>query len=333
MRGLHDKEKVSSLKTLTFTPTQRSHYLATKFGYDEWVLNRFIHFVPSAESLIEKMLEPVPKYIRTNTLKITSKELVARLVPKGFELSATILADVFEVNASNARVSLGATIEYLLGYYYIQDITSCMAVEALDAQPSQRVLDMTSAPGGKTTLIAQKMHNTGSIVAVEASPRRIRSLSFNLARCGVMNTSIYQMDAMNCSNMNVRFDRILLDAPCSGEGMIWNDVSRRSGRNPDDIAKYSQVQKKLFVTALQILKPGGILVYSTCSFAPEENELVVDSMLDRFNLKVEPLPFGNSGLTEFGEMVFRNNLELTARFYPHIHNSIGFYIARLRKMD
>lgn len=333
MRGLHDKEKVSSLKTLSFAPTQRSLYLATKYGYDEWMLNRFVQFVPGAENLIEKMLEPVPKYIRTNTLKIMSKELVARLVPKGFELSTTILPDVFEVNASNARISIGATIEYLLGYYYIQDITSCMAVEALDAQPSQRVLDMTSAPGGKTTLIAQKMHNTGSIVAVEASSRRIRSLSFNLARCGVMNTSIYQMDAMNCSNMNVRFDRILLDAPCSGEGMIWNDVSRRSGRNPEDIAKYSQVQKKLFATALQILKPGGILVYSTCSFAPEENELVVDSMLDKFNLKVEPLPFGNSGLTGFGEMVFRDNLELTARFYPHIHNSIGFYIARLRKMD
>jgi tRNA (cytosine40_48-C5)-methyltransferase len=327
------RKKVSSLKTLTFAPTQRSLYLATKYGYDEWMLNRFIQFVPNAENLIEKMLEPVPKYIRTNTLKITSKELVARLVPKGFVLSTTILADVFEVNASNARISIGATIEYLLGYYYIQDITSCMAVEALDAQPNQCVLDMTSAPGGKTTLIAQKMHNTGSIVAVEASPRRIRSLSFNLARCGVMNTSIYHMDAMNCSNLSVRFDRILLDAPCSGEGMIWNDVSRRSGRKPDDISKCSQVQKKLFETALQILKPGGIILYSTCSFAPEENEVVVDSMLGRFNLKVEPLPFGISGLTRFGEMVYSDMLKWTVRFYPHIHNSIGFYIARLRKIN
>jgi NOL1/NOP2/sun family putative RNA methylase len=318
---------------LTFATTQRSLYLATKYGYDEWMLNRFIQFVPNAENLVEKMLEPVPKYIRTNTLKITSKELIARLTSKGFKLSTTTLADVFEVNASNAHTSLGATTDYLLGYYYIQDITSCMAVEALDAQPNQKVLDMTSAPGGKTTLIAQKMHNSGSIVAVEASPRRIKSLSFNLARCGVMNTSIYQMDAMNCSHLGVRFDRILLDAPCSGEGMMWDDVSRRSGRNPDDIAECSRVQKKLFETALQVLKPGGIILYSTCSFAPEENELVVDSMLGRFNLKVEPLPFGISGLTGFGGMVFRDNLKWTVRFYPHIHNSIGFYIARLRKMN
>jgi tRNA (cytosine40_48-C5)-methyltransferase len=318
---------------LTFAPTQRSLYLATKYGYDEWMLNRFIQFVPNAENLVEKMLEPVPKYIRTNTLKITSKELIARLTSKGFKLSTTTLADVFEVNASNAHTSLGATTDYLLGYYYIQDITSCTAVEALDAQPNQKVLDMTSAPGGKTTLIAQKMHNSGSIVAVEASPRRIKSLSFNLARCGVMNTSIYQMDAMNCSHLGVRFDRILLDAPCSGEGMMWDDVSRRSGRNPDDIAECSRVQKKLFETALQVLKPGGIILYSTCSFAPEENELVVDSMLGRFNLKVEPLPFGISGLTGFGGMVFRDNLKWTVRFYPHIHNSIGFYIARLQKMN
>ena len=318
---------------MTFAPTQRSLYLATKYGYDEWMLNRFIQFVPNAENLVEKMLEPVPKYIRTNTLKITSKELIARLTSKGFKLSTTTLADVFEVNASNAHISLGATTDYLLGYYYIQDITSCMAVEALDAQPNQRVLDMTSAPGGKTTLIAQKMHNSGSIVAVEASPRRIKSLSFNLARCGVMNTSIYQMDAMNCSHLGVRFDRILLDAPCSGEGMMWDDVSRRSGRNPDDIAECSRVQKKLFETALQVLKPGGIILYSTCSFAPEENELVVDSMLGRFNLKVEPLPFGISGLTGFGGMIFRDNLKWTVRFYPHIHNSIGFYIARLQKMN
>jgi tRNA (cytosine40_48-C5)-methyltransferase len=148
-----------------------------------------------------------------------------------------------------------------------------------------------------------------------------------------MNTSIYQMDAMNCSHLGVRFDRILLDAPCSGEGMMWDDVSRRSGRNPDDIAECSRVQKKLFETALQVLKPGGIILYSTCSFAPEENELVVDSMLGRFNLKVEPLPFGISGLTGFGGMVFRDNLKWTVRFYPHIHNSIGFYIARLQKMN
>lgn len=325
------KKKAASLKTLTFVPTQRSLYLAEKYGYDEWILNRFMHFVPNAENLIEKMLEPVPKYIRTNTLKITSKELIARLTPKGFELRMTLLTDVFEVNASNAHISIGATREYLLGYYYIQDITSCMAVEALDIQPNQWVLDMTSAPGGKTTLMAQKMRNTGSIIAAEASPRRIRSLSFNIARCGVMNTSIYQMDAINCPNLSIRFDRILLDAPCSGEGMIWNDISRRSGRNPDGIAEYSQIQKKLFETALLVLKPGGIILYSTCSFAPEENELVVDSMLGRFNLEVEPLPFGINGLTRFGEMVFHEKLKWTVRFYPHIHNSIGFYIARLRK--
>jgi 16S rRNA C967 or C1407 C5-methylase (RsmB/RsmF family) len=116
--------------------------LAAKYGYDEWIVNRFLQFVPNVEKLMETMQEPVQKYIRTNTLKITSEQLVARLVPKGFELKKTVLADVFGISTTNAQVSIGATTEYLLGYYYIQDITSCIAVEALDIQPNQTVLDM-----------------------------------------------------------------------------------------------------------------------------------------------------------------------------------------------
>ena len=282
---------------------------------------------------METMQEPVRRYIRTNTLKITSEELVARLVSKGFELEKTVLADVFEITTTNSQVSVGATTEYLLGHYYIQDITSCIAVEALDVQPNQIVLDMASAPGGKTTFMGQKMNNTGSIIAMEPNPRRIRSLSFNIARCGVMNTLIYQMDATECSRLNISFDRILLDAPCSGEGVMWRDASRRTSRTPDDVFECSLLQKKLFEAALRVLKPGGIILYSTCSFAPEENESVVNSTLKRFDVDVEPIPFGIEGLTSFDKTVFDERLRLTVRFYPHIHNSTGFYIAKLRKKN
>lgn len=319
------------MKTLTFVPTPRSQHLAAKYGYDEWIVNRFLQFIPNTENLMEKMQEPVQRYIRTNTLKITSIELKARLTSKGFKLRKSPLANVFEVGTSNACISIGATVEYLLGYYYIQDITSCIAVDALDIRVNQTVLDMASAPGGKTTLIAQKMNNTGSIVAMEPNPRRIRSLSFNIARCGVVNTTVYQMDAANISNSKISFDRVLLDAPCSCEGVMWKDISRRTNRTPDDITGCSLVQKKLFEVALQVLKPGGLVLYSTCSFAPEENEIIVDSILDKFDVEVEPVPFGIEGLTTFGDMAFNKKLRGTVRFYPHIHNSTGFYIARLRK--
>jgi NOL1/NOP2/sun family putative RNA methylase len=266
-------------------------------------------------------------------LKITSDEVAVRLAHKGFELKKTILAGVFEISTANTQISIGATTEYLLGHYYIQDITSCIAVEALDIEPNQTVLDMASAPGGKTTFIAQKMNNTGSIIAMERSSRRIRSLSFNIARCGVMNTLIYQMDATKSPCLNISFDRILLDAPCSGEGVMWKDVSRRTSRVPDDVSKCSLLQKKLFEAALEVLKPGGLILYSTCSFAPEENESVVNSILKKFDVEVELIPFGIEGLTSFGKTVFDERLRRTVRFYPHIHNSTGFYLAKLRKKN
>jgi NOL1/NOP2/sun family putative RNA methylase len=319
------------LDTFTFAPTPKSLHLAEKYGYDEWMVRRFLQFIPDTEGLLERMQKPVQRYIRTNTLKTTNRELISRLESKKFELNKTILEDVFEISDNKANTSVGATTEYLLGHYYIQDISSCIAVEALDIKSNQRVLDMASAPGGKTTMIAQKMGNTGCIIAMENNPNRMRSLSYNLARCGVMNTALYQMDATSCTSLNLCFDRVLLDAPCSGEGVIWKDATRKTSRRPKDISLCSLSQKSLLEAGLQALKPGGIIVYSTCSFAPEENECVVDSVLDTFDVQVHPLQLGAEGLTEFGSKVFRNQLKFSVRLYPHIHNSMGFYIAKLQK--
>jgi NOL1/NOP2/sun family putative RNA methylase len=325
------RQRLQNLKTLTFAPTQQSLYLAEKYGYDEWMVNRFLHYVPNAKDMMERMQRPVKRYIRTNTLKTTSPRLVARLESKNFELKKTVLPDVFEIIGNNASISIGATTEYLLGHYYIQDISSCIAVEALDIKRNQAVLDMASAPGGKTTLIAQKMDNTGSIVAIESNPIRMKSLAFNLSRCGVINTALYRLDATACASLNLSFDRILLDAPCSGEGVIWKDATRKTSRTPDDIAQCSITQKRLLEAGLQALKPGGTIVYSTCSFAPEENEYVVNAILDKFDVKVQPLQFGTEGLTAFGSKAFSKELKFTVRLYPHIHNSMGFYVAKLRK--
>jgi tRNA (cytosine40_48-C5)-methyltransferase len=323
--------RLRNLHTFTFTPTQKSLHLAEKYGYDEWMVSRFLQFVPDAEGLLEMMQRPVRKYVRTNTLKTTNRELRARLESKKFELNKTMLEDVFEISSNNAITSVGATTEYLLGHYYVQDISSCIAIEALDIKRNQSVLDMASAPGGKTTMIAQKMDNTGCIIAMEPNSSRMRSLSYNLSRCGVMNTALYQIDATGCTSLNLSFDRILLDAPCSGEGVIWKDATRKTSRRPRDISQCSLAQKRLLEAGLQALKPGGIMVYSTCSFAPEENECIVDSVLDTFDVKVQPLQFGVEGLTGFGSKAFRNELKSTVRLYPHIHNSMGFYIAKLRK--
>ena len=206
-----------------------------------------------------------------------------------------------------------------------------MAVEALDIAEGQAVLDIAAAPGGKTTFMAQRMKNAGSIVALEPSERRARSMSFNLARCGVYNTCIFRMNGTQAEKLEMKFDRVLLDAPCSCEGVIARDATRKTSHTPEDVDYCSNRQDKLIEAAAGMVRPGGILVYSTCSFAPEENEMVVDGMLHRHeNIAVEPFGHGISGLTSFGGIEFDGRLKKARRFYPHLHDTMGFFIARLR---
>jgi 16S rRNA C967 or C1407 C5-methylase (RsmB/RsmF family) len=119
---------------------------------------------------------------------------------------------------------------------------------------------MASAPGGKTTFIAQKMKNTGSIIALEPNLRRIRSISFNLARCGVMNTCIYKMSGQQAIKLNRKFDRVLLDAPCSCEGIIGRDSTRKTSHRPEDIEFCVSGQTSLIENAVKVVKPGGLLI-------------------------------------------------------------------------
>src|ERR671915_2054762 len=207
-------------------------------------------------------MERIPtQYIRVNTLKTSKVELMKRLLSKGFELKSTVMPEVLAVK--KAPLVTGATTEYLLGHYYIQDLSSCMAVDALDITPGQLVLDVAAAPGGKTTFMAQKMNNSGAIIALEPNERRARSMSFNIMRCGVYNTSIFKMDGLHASKFGMKFDRVLLDAPCSCEGVIAKDVTRKTSHTPQDVDYCSRMQEKLIEVAVRCVKPSGILLYST----------------------------------------------------------------------
>lgn len=315
--------------TLIFPDSAESASLAAKYGYDRWLVSRFLEYVPDIQDFMDRMERPPTQYIRVNTLKIGRDELEARLRSKGFELKRTIIPEVLAVE--KAPMATGATNEYLLGHYYIQDLSSCMAVDALDVSKDQIVLDIAAAPGGKTTFMAQRMENTGSIVALEPNDRRARAMSFNLARCGVYNTCILRMDGLEVEKLQAKFDRVLLDAPCSCEGVIAKDTTRKTSHTRQDIDFCASRQDRLIEAAARMVKAGGILVYSTCSFAPEENEMVVDRLLQKFdNITIEPLKYGTSGLTRFGDIVFDGRLKNARRLYPHIHDTTGFFIARLK---
>jgi NOL1/NOP2/sun family putative RNA methylase len=315
--------------TLIFPESAESSSLAARYGYDRWLVGRFLEYVPDVRSFLDKMDRPPAQYIRVNTLKTSRGELEERLRSKGFELKRTAVPEVLAVGKS--PMATGATKEYLLGHYYIQDLSSCMAVEALDVSENQSTLDVAAAPGGKTTFMAQRMRNTGSIIALEPDKRRARSMSFNLARCGVYNTCIMLMDGMQAEKLRRKFNRVLLDAPCSCEGVIAKDARRKTSHTPQDVDYCSGRQDRLIEAAARMVEPGGLLVYSTCSFAPEENEMVVDRLLQKFNnITVEPSKHGSSGLTKFGDMTFDSQIENARRLYPHIHDTTGFFIARLR---
>ena len=315
--------------TLIFRKSVESTNLSSKFGYDEWLVSRFLEYVPNVREFLSKMETTPTQYIRVNTLKISRADLVSRLESKGFELKITVLPEVLAVE--KAPLPTGATSEYLLGYYYIQDLSSCMAVDALDIAPGQVVLDVAAAPGGKTTFLAQKMNNSGAIIALEPNGRRARSMSFNLARCGVYNTCIFKSDGLYAGKFEMKFDRVLLDAPCSCEGVIAKDPTRKSSHTPEDVDYCSKIQETLIEAAASYVKPDGIMVYSTCSFAPEENEMVVDRLLRKFgNITLEPVAYGSSGLARFGDLKFDGQLKYAHRLYPHLDDTTGFFIARLR---
>jgi tRNA (cytosine40_48-C5)-methyltransferase len=314
---------------IIFPNSERSHELAIKYNFKEWMIARYLSFIPDIEKFLEYITNRKPnQYIRINTLKIDVDSIKQKLLEKDFILEQTQIEEVFLIVES--KFPIGATMEYLSGYYYIQDLSSCFAVESLDIKESDMVLDMAASPGGKTSFMAQKMNNKGLILALDPDRKRLRKMMFNLSRCGVMNTVIWNIKGEEIVNYSHKFDKVLLDAPCSCDGIIQKDPLRKTTYSKENITYCSTRQSKLVESALRVIKPGGLLVYSTCSLAPEENEFVINSLLDKFDITVESINFGVDSLLQFGNKIMDNSIKSTKRFYPHIHNTNGFFIAKLR---
>jgi NOL1/NOP2/sun family putative RNA methylase len=194
---------------------------------------------------------------------------------------------------------------------------------------------MCAAPGGKTTQMAEHMANTGAILATDVSLGKLMALKNNLARMGVVNTIVLRQDARKIKS-SARFDKILLDAPCTGSGIIRKDPSRKDSRSLKDISFMSSVQKGLIQKAVMMLKDTGVMVYSTCSLEPEENEILIDWAIR--NLPLEVLPYSDSfleispGLTcPFGKEL-DSQVQRCGRIHPHINDTNGMFFAILRKI-
>ncbi len=331
------------VKLFSVDVSERARVLASRYGFRDYMVERYYMMFGDwdvVEELLKSFDRGLNKVVRCNTLKVSNcGYLVERLSRLGFTLrSVGWCGYAFEV-LSEGFVSLGATHEFLAGMYYVhRGLATLLPPIILSPKPSDRVLDLAAGVGGKTTHLSQIMGGSGVVVAVDVDRVKVRALRSNLERLGVYNVVVVRMDGRLVPEVFGEgfFSKVLLDAPCTGEGIIQVDRSRRFKTDVVDLVRASQLQYELLMTALRSVCSGGYVLYSTCSIAPEEGEFVVDLVLNDFDgVEVADIPKivdFYSGITEFGRSRFSDDLRRCVRTYPHVHGMEGFFICLLRKL-
>ena len=314
--------------------------ICTYYGYSPYLAAKLLAlFSPSeAFAFFEANETPRPLVIRTNTLRTSRRDLATALINRGVVLEPVGKWSKTGLQIFESAVPLGATPEYLAGKYILQAASSFLPVMALAPQEGERILDMAAAPGGKTTYISALMKNTGCVFANDSNKSRAKALIGNIHRLGVRNTIVCSHDARSFPKVIGGFDRVLLDAPCSGTGVIAKDPSVKTNKTETDFLRLPHLQKQLLLAAIDSVdhasKTGGYVVYSTCSITVEENESVVQYALSRRpNVKLVEtgLTFGVEGFKAFEGKNFHENMSMTRRYYPHKYNVDGFFVSKLRK--
>ncbi|MBI2670445.1 RsmB/NOP family class I SAM-dependent RNA methyltransferase [Candidatus Woesearchaeota archaeon] len=282
----------------------------------------------------EITVKELRRSIRVNTLKISINELKSRLKEKwDLEQIPWCKEGFFIRDVKGERKDIGNLMEHSLGYFYVQEAASMIPPIILEPGENDIILDMAASPGSKTTQIAALMENKGLIVANDFKYDRIKALGINLQRCGVSNAVITLMDGLRIKNFE--FDKILLDAPCSGTGTIRKSLKTLKIYNTKMITKLSNMQKRLIENAFLNLKKGGILVYSTCSLEPEENEGVINHLLNKFeNVKIGKININinkSPAIMEFNNETYHEEIGNCLRLWPQDNDTEGFFVAKIIK--
>ena len=339
---------LSDFKRLRDANRSRSEYLdllrkdlCTYYSYNNFLMKRLIQIFPLDELLefLEASEVQRPMTLRTNTLKTRRRDLAEALINRGVNLDPIGKWTKIGLVVYSSQVPMGATPEYLAGHYILQGASSFLPVMALEPKENERILDMCAAPGGKSSHVAALMKNTGVLFANDMNEDRVKAVVGNFHRLGIVNSVISTYDGRKLPSVIKGFDRVLLDAPCTGTGVVSKDPSVKTNKDKVDIQRCSTLQRELLLAAIDCAnarsESGGVVVYSTCSILPEENEWVVDYALRKRDVKLVPtgLEFGTEGFTSYRHHRFHPSLKLTKRFYPHVHNMDGFFVAKLKKFS
>lgn len=320
------------LSELTPLPEAEKARAAIKPEFEK----RYRHLLGSSyEDFITYSLSYLNKSIRVNTLKIAVAELKQRLEQQNFRLfQVPWCREGFWVKGD--RTDLGNLVEHTLGYFYIQEAASMIPAVVLNPQPGEIVLDMCASPGSKTTQMAAMMENSGIVVANDISGDRMKPLGINLQRVGAMNVVENFGRGQQLHRLGTKFDRILVDAPCSGTGTLRKSPDTLRIWNPLMVRRLSNQQKPLIDTAFSLLKSGGTMVYSTCSVEPEENEGVIDWLLQKYpkEASVEEIKLDinrSSTVLEFEKSSYSPEVRKCLRIWPQDNNTEGFFVAKISK--
>ncbi len=310
---------------------------SSRVYFPELFLTQMRELLPAAadfDHFIAISQQPLRRSLRVNTLKISVPDFLALVAPYQWALTPIPWCEEgFWISREDAdTLPLGSTAEHLAGLFYIQEASSMLPVSALFAgcPDPVTVMDVAAAPGSKTTQIAARMGNQGAILANEYSASRVKVLHANLSRCGISNTAMTHFDGrVFGAALPETFDAILLDAPCSGEGVIRKDVDALRNWSVESTQEIAATQHDLIESAFHALKPGGTLIYSTCTLNRSENQQVIHWLQQRYPeaVKIETLgdlfPGAERAITPEGFL----------HVFPQIFDSEGFFVARLRKLQ
>jgi NOL1/NOP2/sun family putative RNA methylase len=295
-------------------------------------VTRYEKLADDPEAFFESMLTLLPKSLRVNTLKANSGLVEQRFAKYGIKLQRV---EWYEDAFVSDNPAIASTVEHSVGAIYIQELTSMLPPLLIrdELDRAKSVLDACAAPGSKTTQLAALMNNRGTIVANDVEYERIKPLKSNLERCGALNTVITNMNLLNFPDSE--FDLVLLDAPCSSEGTIRRGPKQIFTWSLKRIPAAAARQKQLIIKAFDLLKPGGTMIYSTCTFAPEENEGVIDFLLQNRQAFLKEIDVSHlqltDGITEWEKAIYDPRVKKCKRVFPHHNDTGGFFLAKITK--
>lgn len=301
-------------------------YLSLVMQHPVWLLRRWIRFFgrEETERLCMFNNSPAVLSLRANLLRTTRAALMERLREEGSEVRPSEWTP--EGVLCTAHGALDVSLSLREGLFQVQDESSMQVAHVVAPKPGEFVIDMCSAPGGKTTHLAELMSNQGRIVALDIYDAKLTRLEENAKRLGISIIETKQLDARKAGNLFTgKADRVLLDAPCSGLGVLRRRPDARWRKSEEEIAHLPKLQRELLESAARAVRPGGVIVYSTCTIEAAENEELVRVFL------AEHKEFALE--TTGAYLPLRSSKSNTVQFYPQRDGIDGFFIARLKRKE